>query len=931
MESYRGRTSLFKEELKKGNTSLKLSALRLSDEGAYKCYLESFSWSDAVTVYVEVKGKGFHAWKIAIICIFVFAIVFIAFTAYILKDKLSKKKLSPAQCSVITYTRLQSKNVKKELDLKKFNTSEEGYSRLIPAITNCRKAQFAGCNLTEQSLKNLSAALQRENSSLKELDLSNSDLQDLGLEKFSAGLKSSNCKLEVFRLVMCKLSTQSCDTLQSLLQLETSSLKELDLSMNDLQDSGVEKLSAGLKSSHCKLEILRLALCNLGGNTCENLGSALQSENWPLKGLDLSKNNLQDSGMKTLSAGLNSSQCKLEIIRNNSGGLDQKGTIWFVQSNPVTLQPSQVLQVAGVPKLTGELTNSFLLVDQAEVVNNSAEVQRSSGLLLSEKSGSAFSQSRPVHKCFRLNTLTFKVLKRMKNEFEQAYQLAQATSAKMNMNNKLRYDQKVHYHCLSPRDRVLIRNLGLKGKQKLADRWGSDPYVVESKLSDLPVYHLKPMNGVGPPKVMHRNHLLPLGQAVRLSPEVDSSPVPSPRPLRQRKAKDLNTSSEPKTTEPSEDLECVIQSLSDSESEYGCYAEALVQNTQTEEEQSREPIIESDHPPLDDVAAPLECDPLDTLPEALVSSPVSEVEDSQAGRTKTVSSVNRTARLRCCPGYRDFFSMFSWDPLRKAHLPPPILTTFYRGTIESILSSCITAWFGNCTASDRKSLQRVVRTAEKIIGVSLPTITDIYTTRCIRKTTSIVDDHTHPSHTLFTLLPSGKRLAICSFAVESCKSLISALQTKISSIKELDLSSNELQDSLVELLSAGLKTGDCKLEILRLALCNLPVNTCENLGSLLKLENSFLKELDLSNNDLQNSGVELLSGGLKSAHCKLEILRLSGCMITEKGGSSLGSALSSNPSHMKELDLTYNHPGEYGENLLSARLEDPQCALKTLR
>ncbi|KAI4872079.1 hypothetical protein NFI96_008296 [Prochilodus magdalenae] len=58
--------------------------------------------------------------------------------------------------------------------------------------------------------------------------------------------------------------------------------------------------------------------------------------------------------------------------------------------------------------------------------------------------------------------------------------------------------------------------------------------------------------------------------------------------------------------------------------------------------------------------------------------------------------------------------------LRKAHLPPPILTTFYRGTIESILSSCITAWFGNCTASDRKSLQRIVRTAEKIINFSLP-------------------------------------------------------------------------------------------------------------------------------------------------------------------------------------------------------------------
>ncbi|KAK3505997.1 hypothetical protein QTP70_003344, partial [Hemibagrus guttatus] len=56
--------------------------------------------------------------------------------------------------------------------------------------------------------------------------------------------------------------------------------------------------------------------------------------------------------------------------------------------------------------------------------------------------------------------------------------------------------------------------------------------------------------------------------------------------------------------------------------------------------------------------------------------------------------------------------------LRKAHLPPPILTMFYRGTIESVPSSCITAWFGNCAISDCKTLQRIVRTAEKIIGVS---------------------------------------------------------------------------------------------------------------------------------------------------------------------------------------------------------------------
>ncbi|GAA6071249.1 uncharacterized protein LOC121182596, partial [Tachysurus ichikawai] len=72
--------------------------------------------------------------------------------------------------------------------------------------------------------------------------------------------------------------------------------------------------------------------------------------------------------------------------------------------------------------------------------------------------------------------------------------------------------------------------------------------------------------------------------------------------------------------------------------------------------------------------------------------------------------------------------------LRKAHLPPPILTMF---SIESILSSCITVWFGNCTISDRKTLQRIVRTAEKIIGVSFPSIMDTYTTHCICKANSI--------------------------------------------------------------------------------------------------------------------------------------------------------------------------------------------------
>uniref|UniRef100_A0A3B3ZJ52 NACHT LRR and PYD domain-containing protein n=1 Tax=Periophthalmus magnuspinnatus TaxID=409849 RepID=A0A3B3ZJ52_9GOBI len=75
----------------------------------------------------------------------------------------------------------------------------------------------------------------------------------------------------------------------------------------------------------------------------------------------------------------------------------------------------------------------------------------------------------------------------------------------------------------------------------------------------------------------------------------------------------------------------------------------------------------------------------------------------------------------------------------------------------------------------------------------------------------------------------------------------------------------------------------------------------------------------------------MLSVGLKSPHCKLEQLRLSGCLVSEEGCASLASALRSNPSHLRELDLSYNHPGDTAVKLLSALQEDPHCALDTLR
>ncbi|XP_048015972.1 uncharacterized protein LOC125248296 [Megalobrama amblycephala] len=164
---------------------------------------------------------------------------------------------------------------------------------------------------------------------------------------------------------------------------------------------------------------------------------------------------------------------------------------------------------------------------------------------------------------------------------------------------------------------------------------------------------------------------------------------------------------------------------------------------------------------------------------------------------------------------------------------------------------------------------------------------------------------------------------------EGCASLASALRSNPSHLRKLDLSGNNLGDSGVKLLSV-LENPHCKLEELRLNDCGITDQGCAALALALRSNPSHIRELNLSENKLQDSGVKLLFAVLENPHCKLETLWLNYCGVTDEGCAALASALRSNPSHLKVLHLSGNNLGQSGVKLLSGLKADPHYKLETL-
>ncbi|XP_073716449.1 NACHT, LRR and PYD domains-containing protein 3-like isoform X4 [Misgurnus anguillicaudatus] len=198
------------------------------------------------------------------------------------------------------------------------------------------------------------------------------------------------------------------------------------------------------------------------------------------------------------------------------------------------------------------------------------------------------------------------------------------------------------------------------------------------------------------------------------------------------------------------------------------------------------------------------------------------------------------------------------------------------------------------------------------------------------------EDHMTSDEVLQKLLPvvEASRSAVltdCELSEKSCSGLTSVLTSKSSCLRELNLIYNDIRDSGVKLLSDGLKNPNCKLEKLKLKCCGVTDEGCAALASALR-SNTHLRDLDLSDNEqIRDSGVKLICDGLKNPNCKLEKLKLCSCDVTDEGCAALASALKSNPSHLRDLDLSDNNLSDSGKKLLSDLKEDSHYKLETLK
>ncbi|XP_053087333.1 NACHT, LRR and PYD domains-containing protein 14-like isoform X3 [Pangasianodon hypophthalmus] len=816
-----------------------------------------------------------------------------------------QRKLSSSQWSALVFVLLTSAQELEEFDLSKYTSTdkirEEIVVKVMPVIAASRKAIIRCDTIQERSWSALASVLNSDTSNLKELhltvntlDLSENKLGDSGVKNLSALLENPHCKVKHLRLRGCGVSDEGCAALTSALRSNPSHLRDLELSENNLGDSGVKCVSAVLENPHCKLEILCLRSCGVSDEGCAALASALRSNPSHLRELELSQNNLGDSGVKCLSAVLENPDCKLEILRLHSCGVSDEGCAALasaLKSNPSHLRELYLCQ-----NKLGESCGKCL---SALLENPDCKLEKLSlrGCGVSDEGCAALASA------LRSNPSHLRHLELGENNLgDSGVKCLSAVLENPDCKLEILW---------------LVRcGVSDEGCAALTSALRSNPsHLRDLDLSD---NNLGDSGGKCLSAVLENPHckleflwLRGCGVSDEGCAALTSALKSNPSHLRDLNLcqNNLGDSGVKCVSAVLENPHCKLEKLrliGCGVSDEGCAA--LTSALRSNPSNLRDLDLSENN--LGDSG--VKC------VSALLENPHCKLEilwlrgcgvsdEGCAALTSALkSNPSHLRELNLCQNkLGESCGKCLYALLENPHCKLEILRFCSCDVSDEHCAALTSALKSN------PSNLRDLDLSGRNLGDS--------GVKCV----SAVLENPHCKLEIL-------RLRRCGVSDEGCAALASALRSNPSHLRDLELSDNNLGDSGVKCLSAVLENPHCKLEKLSLHSCGVSDEGCAALTSALRSNPSHLRHLELGENNLGDSGGKSLSAVLENPHCKLEILWLRRCGVSDEGCAALASALRSNPSHLRHLELGENNLGDSGVKCVSALLENPHCKLEIL-
>ncbi|KAK3570342.1 hypothetical protein QTP86_017287 [Hemibagrus guttatus] len=933
---------LLSEELK--NKLCKLETLRLSDcsitEEGYSALAEALKSSHLIELDLRGNDPGASGVKLL---------------TDLLQDpdcKLNTLRLlkSPdAEEAYTCLTKMFSKNplLHTELDLSN-KTPEDVKVKQLSALLQDphyrlqKLTLYIEDSMTDDDCSHVISALVLNPSHLRELNLNRNKPGESGLRDLCDFLKNPKCTLQTLKL-QNSVSEKSCTDLVSALCTNPSHIRELDLSVCELGDSGVEKLCDLLKKHKCKLEKLLLSDCNITEEGYTALIKALKSNCSSLIELDLRGNDPGPSGLKELRNLMNDKKCKLKTLR-------------VLKSPDAQKASDHLTEVLGI--------NPILQTD----LNLSGKIDGDSGveqLSVLLKDPQCRPETLQLSECNVTEKGCSALLTALRSEHSTLKELNLSKNRIQDSGVKLLSEELKNKLCKLETLSLMDNNIREEGYTALSEALKSS-HLIELDLrgNDPGASGVKLLTDLLQDQKLKTLRLLKSPDAVKACEYLTE--VLGTNPLLQReldlRGKIKGDSGVKQLSALLKDSHCRPETLmlkDCSITEEGC--SALSSSFHSNPEHIREMDLSENkfgNSGVQKLCALLQhqscnlqilslsdCsiteEGYSALSEALKSSHLIELDlrgnDPGASGVKLLTDLLQdpdcklnTLRLLKSPDAEEAYTcltkMFSKNPLLHTELD------LSNKTPEDVKVKQLSALLQD----PHYRLQKLTLWS----SIRVKSSADLVSALC-----------TNPSHIreldlswcelgdsgvekLCDLLKKHEckleKLQLWSSVKgKSCTDLFSALCTNPSHIRELDLSWCELGDSGVEKLCDLLKKHECKLEKLQLR-DSVKGKSCTDLVSALCTNPSHIRELDLSECELEDSGVEKLCDLLKKHECKLEKLLL-WSSVKGKSCTDLVSALCTNPSHIRELDLSVCELGDSGVEKLCDLLKKHECKLEKLR